>query len=52
MMNERLDDADIESLLSDDERGRSFKKMLFQAPRVQATLRVLLPYYDQLKLFD
>lgn len=51
-VNEICDDADVESLLLDDERARKFKRIVFESKRIQDNLKNLLPIYDRLGLFD
>lgn len=52
MINENVEDANIEALLINDERGLAFKRIVYSSDKVQANLRKLIPFYDEMGLFD
>lgn len=52
LINEHTDDADMEALLSGDERSMKFKRLMYSNPKVQDNLRRLVPLYDRLGIFD
>lgn len=52
MLNEHTENADFEALLLGDERSRLFKRLIYQAPNIQANLRKLIPFYERLGVFD
>lgn len=45
-------DIGIYDLLKNDEHGMQIKRQLYQKPKVQAILRKMIPYYDQIGTFD
>lgn len=52
MINESTDDADLEAMLTNDERAMTYRRNMYRQPKVQANLMKLIPVYDQLGLFD
>lgn len=52
MINESTEDADIEAMLTDDERARKYRRNMYRQPKVQANLKKLIPLYDGMGLFD
>lgn len=52
MINESIEDGDLEAMLTADERAVAFRRNMYQQPKVQVNLRKLIPFYDQLGLFD
>lgn len=52
MINESTDDADLEAMLTNDERAMKYRRNMYRQPKVQANLMKLIPLYDQMGLFD
>lgn len=52
MINESTDDADIDAMLSDNERGLKYRQNMYRQPKTKANLMKLIPLYDQMGLFD
>lgn len=52
MINESTEDADLEAMVSIDERSMRYRRNMYKQPNVQAILRKLIPFYDQLGVFD
>lgn len=52
MINESTEDADLEAMLTDDERATKYRRTMYRQPKVQANLMKLIPLYDQMGLFD
>lgn len=52
MINDSIEDGDLEAMLTADERAVAFRRNMYQQPKVQVNLRKLIPFYDQLGLFD
>lgn len=52
MINENVEDAHIEALLINDERGLKFKRLIYSSAKVQANLRKLIPMFDEMGVFD
>lgn len=52
MINESTEDADLEAMLSSNERAMKYRQTMYQQPKVQANLMKLIPLYDQMGLFD
>lgn len=52
MINDSTEDADLEAMLTDDERGKKYRRNMYLQPKVQANLMKLLPLYDEMRLFD
>lgn len=52
VLNESTENADYEAVIMDDERSLQYKRKMFESDRVQANLRKLIPFYDQMGIFD
>lgn len=52
MVNEHTENADFEALCVGDQRSLDFKRLIYSSPRIHTNLRNLIPYYDQLGVFD
>lgn len=52
MLNEKTENADFEALVLGDERSIEFKRVVWSAPKAQANLKKLIPFYDRLGVFD
>ncbi|KAH8382994.1 hypothetical protein KR009_006150 [Drosophila setifemur] len=52
MVNDKTEDADFNALITDDERGRRFRRMLYTNKRLLDNLKYLLPRFDQRGLLD
>lgn len=52
MINENTEDADIQALMLDNERGRKFRNMLYTNKVAQQNAIKLLPYFDKRGLLD
>lgn len=52
MINEQVEDANIDVLLTNDERALKFRRLLFSSAKVQANLQKLIPMYDEMGLLD
>ncbi|CAD6991942.1 unnamed protein product [Ceratitis capitata] len=46
------EDADLNSLIEINERSRKFYEMLYSDPKVQNTVKALLPFFDRKGLLD
>lgn len=52
LVNENRTDAYNESLIGGDGAAVEFKKSMLLSPRMQTSLRKMIPYFDQLGVFD
>lgn len=52
MINENTEGADVEALIVGDERSIKYKRVIYSSPKVQANLRKLIPFYDNMGIFD
>lgn len=52
MVNPITEDADFSALMKVDERGMKFKHLLFSNPVVQDNLKLMLPVFDRMGLFE
>ncbi|KAL5292055.1 hypothetical protein ACFFRR_011074 [Megaselia abdita] len=52
MLNPDTEDADFHAVLKVDERGMKFKRLLFSNPVLQENLKIMLPVYDRMGLFE
>lgn len=46
------ENVDADGLISLSEKGMNCKRSFYNSDRVRANLRKLIPYYDQLGIFD
>jgi len=52
MLNDQTADADFNALMSNDERGRSFKKVTYNNKKLREILKYSLPIFNQCGLLD
>lgn len=52
MLNEETKDADFNGLLLDDERGRNFRKGMYNNKRLQENVKRWLPDFERRGLLD
>lgn len=52
MINDEVEDANIEALLTGDAQAMKFRRLLYSSPKVQANLQKLIPMYDEMGLFE
>lgn len=52
MINDKADDADLESLLGNDEKSQRFHNILYTNKRVHKIVKNILPRFDQMGLLD
>lgn len=52
MINDSTEDADLEAMLTGDERGKKYRRNMYRQPKIQANLMKLIPLYDEMGLFD
>ncbi|XP_037951522.1 uncharacterized protein LOC119682223 [Teleopsis dalmanni] len=52
LLNENNEDADFNALVSDDERGRRLRSILYTNKKVQEYAKILIPFFDQKGLLD
>ena len=52
MINDKTEDADFNGVIKDDERGRRFRRMLYDNKVVQDYMKKLLPMFDAKGLLD
>lgn len=52
MINEENEDADVEALITGDERSMKYKRIIYSSTKVRNNLRKLIPIYDQMGIFD
>lgn len=52
IINESTEDADLDAMITNNERSMKYRRNMFQQPKIQANLRKLIPIYDDMGLFD
>lgn len=52
IMIDNTGEVGLDDLLKTDEHAKNLKRSLFQKPRVQAIIRKMIPFYDQIGVFN
>lgn len=51
-INEYTEPVDIETIFSDNQNSREIQRQMYSSPKMHANLRMYIPYYDKLGVFD
>lgn len=52
MMIQNSEKFGVEQLILNDEQGMTFKRSLYRNEKVRENLKKLIPYFDELGIFD